>query len=108
MKAMPWIVAGLGVGIAAYVVADRLAPAYADLGNVVENASGKLSLWGWKERLLGKGKGVAGRVKEQTGKVLHNEHLVAEGLQDRIVGKVDGAAGYASVRAGEALHVMDR
>ena len=52
MKAMPWIVAGLGVGIAAYVVADRLAPAYADLGNVVENASGKLSLWGWKERLL--------------------------------------------------------
>lgn len=108
MKKFPWIVAGVGAGVAAYLLVDRLAPGYADVGSDIENASGRMSLWGWKSRLKGKGTRLVGSLKEGAGYVLKNDELVAEGLGDKALGSVEGAAGHVSQAAGEALHVMVR
>lgn len=106
MKKLPWIVGGVGAGLAAYFLVNRIAPEYADVGSDIENASGKMSLWGWKARIKGKGTSLVGALKERAGQALNNEQLVAEGLGDKAVGAVEDTAGHASQKVGEALHVM--
>ncbi len=108
MKKLPWIVGGVGVGLAAFVLVRRIAPGYADAGSDIDHASGKMSLWGWKARLKGKGTSLAGGLKEKTGHALNNEQLVAEGLGDKAVGAVENTAGHASQKVCEALQVMAR
>jgi len=108
MKKLPWIVGGVGAGLAAYFLVNRIAPGYSDVTSNVENASGKMSIWGWKARLKGNATSLVGALKEQAGHALNNEKLVAEGLGDKAVGTVEDTAGHASQKVGEALHVMAR
>jgi uncharacterized protein YjbJ (UPF0337 family) len=46
-----------------------------------------------KDRVEGSGKKLKGEVKEQTGKVLGDEKLKAEGKADKAEGKIQNAAG---------------
>jgi hypothetical protein len=78
MKKLPWMVGGIGAGLAAYFLVNRVAPGYADVGSDIENTSGRMSLWGWKAWLRGKGTSLVGALKERAGQALNNDQLVAE------------------------------
>jgi uncharacterized protein YjbJ (UPF0337 family) len=84
-----------------------LPPGYADASTDIENASGKMSVWGWKARIKGKGNHLVGALKEQTGHMLDNGQLIAEGLGDKAVGAMQSAEGHAFQTVGEALHLIN-
>lgn len=108
MKALPWIIAGIGVGLAAYFVLNQPGPEYATGNDDVEDAAGKTSLWGSKQRISGKGAGLVGKIKETVGRVTGDEDLAGEGVADQVVGAVKDTAGQAAHAIGETIHDLNR
>ncbi len=68
MRALPWIVASVGVGVAAYFVLNQPGPQFATGNNHIEDAAGKTSFWGSKQRARGTGAGLVGKLKETVGR----------------------------------------
>ena len=108
MKALPWVIAGVGVGIAAYVVLNQPGPQYATGNDDVEYAAGRTSFWGSKQRLSGTGRGLAGRVKEGFGRVTGDDQLADQGVADQVAGAVKDTAGQAAQAVGQAIHELNR
>jgi uncharacterized protein YjbJ (UPF0337 family) len=108
MKALPWVIAGAGVGIAAYVVLNQPGPQYATGNDDVEYAAGRTSFWGSKQRLSGTGRGLAGRVKEGVGRVTGDDQLADQGVADQVAGAVKDTAGQAAQAVGQAIHELNR
>jgi uncharacterized protein YjbJ (UPF0337 family) len=108
MKAFPWVIAGVGVGIAAYVVLNQPGPQYATGNDDVEYAAGRTSFWGSKQRLSGTGRGLAGRLKEGFGRVTGDDQLADQGVADQVAGAVKDTAGQAAQAAGQAIHELNR
>jgi uncharacterized protein YjbJ (UPF0337 family) len=108
MKALPWTIAGISVGIAAYVLLNQPGPRYATGSDDVEDAAGKTSLWGSKQRLAGTGGGLAGQLKEGAGKLTGDDQLAAEGVVDQVAGAVRDTVGEAAQAAGQSLHELNR
>jgi uncharacterized protein YjbJ (UPF0337 family) len=108
MKAVTWIIAGVGVGIAAYLVLNQPGPQYATGEDDVEYAAGRTTLWGSKQRLYGRGGGLAGKLKEGVGRVTGNDELASEGVADQVVGAVKDTAGKAAQAAGQTIHDLNR
>jgi uncharacterized protein YjbJ (UPF0337 family) len=81
---------------------------YATGSDDVEDAAGKTTFWGSKQRLSGKATGMVGGVKEGIGRVTGNDDLVDEGFADQVVGKVKDVAGGVAQAAGNTLHEMNR
>jgi uncharacterized protein YjbJ (UPF0337 family) len=108
MKALPWVIAGAGVGIAAYVVLNQPGPRYATGNDDVEYAAGRTSFWGSKQRLSGTGRGLAGRVKEGVGRVTGDDQLADQGVADQVAGAVKDTAGQAAQAVGQAIHELNR
>jgi uncharacterized protein YjbJ (UPF0337 family) len=108
MKALPWIIAGLGAGIAAYIVLNQPGPEYATGNDDIENAAGRTSLWGSKQRLSGTGVGLVGKFKEGVGRATGNDQLADEGFADQVAGAVKKAAGGVAQAAGQTIHDLNR
>ena len=108
MRALPWVIAGVGVGIAAYIVLNQTGPQYATGDDDVEYAADRTALWGSKQRLSGTGAGLAGRLKEGVGRITGDGQLADEGVADQVVGAVKDTAGKAAQVAGQTIHDLNR
>ena len=106
MKALPWIIAGVAFGTAAYLLASQ--PSTSQYGDPdVEEAAAKTSLWGGKQRVKGAGGSLLGKAKEGIGRATGNDDLAAEGEGDQVVGKVKDAVGQAADAVGQTLHDLN-
>jgi len=83
MKSIPWILAAVGLGVAAYVVMNTPGPEYATGNDSIEDAARKTSAWGSKNRITGTGKNLGGKLKEGIGNLTGNPDLANEGVMDR-------------------------
>jgi uncharacterized protein YjbJ (UPF0337 family) len=108
MKNLPWFLAAVGIGLAAYVVMNTPGPEYSTGVDSVEDAARGTARWGSKARIGGAGNRVAGKVKEAFGNATGNPDLADEGLGDQIVGHVQDAAGSLAQAAGQTLHDFNR
>jgi uncharacterized protein YjbJ (UPF0337 family) len=108
MKSLPWIIAGVGVGLAAYVILNQPPPQYANGYDDVEDVADKTAFWGSKQRIKGTGGRIVGKVKEGFGRATGNDDLAGEGLVDQAVGAVKDGAGKAANAVGKAIHDLNR
>ena len=82
MKSLPWILAAVGLGVAAYVVTNTPAPEYATGNDDIENAARKTSAWGSKNRITGTGTNLGGKLKEGLAEV--KDEAFAEALRANV------------------------
>jgi uncharacterized protein YjbJ (UPF0337 family) len=108
MKALPWILAAVGLGVAAYVVINTPGPEYATGNDDIEDAARKTSVWGSKNRITGTGTHLAGKLKEGLGNLTGNPDLANQGVVDQVAGKLQDAAGSVAQAAGQTLHEFNR
>jgi uncharacterized protein YjbJ (UPF0337 family) len=108
MKALTWVITGVGAGIAAYIVLNQPGPRYATGDDDVEYAAGRATLWGSKQRISGIGGGLAGKLKEGLGRATGNEQLAGDGVTDQLAGAVKETAGKAAQAAGQTIHDLNR
>jgi uncharacterized protein YjbJ (UPF0337 family) len=108
MKNFGWLIAGVGVAVAAYLVLNQPGPQYATGNDDVEDAADRTSLWGSKQRVSGAGGRLGGKLKEGFGRVTGNDQLAGEGIADQVAGTVKDAAGKVAQAAGETLHELNR
>ncbi len=108
MKALPWIIAGVGLGLAVYFVSNQPGPQYATGNDDVEDAASKTSLWGSKQRLTGQGGGLVGKLKQGVGQATGNDKLAGEGVVDQVVGTVKDTAGQAAHAVAKTVHDLNR
>lgn len=107
MKQLPWIIAGLGLGFAAYVVLNRPYPQYATGSDELDNAAARAGLWGTKQRFSGAGRNLAGRVKEGVGRVTGDDQLTGEGITDQIAGALKDTAGSTAQVVSNTIHAVN-
>ena len=108
MKALTWVIAGVGASIAAYIVLNQPGPRYATGDDDVEYAAGRAALWGSKQRISGIGGGLAGKRKEGISRATGNEQLAGDGVTDQLAGAVKETAGKAAQVAGQTIHDLNR
>lgn len=108
MKSLPWLIAAVGIGVAAYVVMNTPGPEYSTGNDSVEGAARRTSQWGSKNRVGGTGNSVVGKLKEGVGRVTGNADLQNEGVGDQVAGSVKNAAGTVAQAAGQTLHDLNR
>jgi uncharacterized protein YjbJ (UPF0337 family) len=108
MKNLPWFLAAVGLGLAAYVVLNTPGPEYATGSDTVENAARRTSLAGSKARIRGVGGKFVGKAKEAFGNATGDPDLADEGLGEQIVGHVQDAAGSLAQAAGQTIHDLNR
>ena len=108
MKSFPWILAAVGLGVAAYVVMNTPGPEYATGNDDIEDAARKTSAWGSKNRIKGTGTTLGGKLKEGIGNLTGNPDLANKGVVDQVAGSVKDAAGAVAQAAGETIHEFNR
>ncbi|HEV2578046.1 MAG TPA: CsbD family protein [Acidobacteriaceae bacterium] len=108
MKTIAWLAAGIGIGLAVYLIANPPELQYATGSDNLEGAARNAQGWGMKQRATGLGRNVAGRVKEGLGNLTGNPDLADEGLGDRIEGNVREGVGKVAQAAGQTLHDLNR
>jgi uncharacterized protein YjbJ (UPF0337 family) len=108
MKALPWILAGVGVGLVTYFALNQPGLQYATGDPDVEDAADKTALWGSKQRVAGAGASIFGKVKEGVGRVTGDDQLAGEGVGDQLAGAVRDTAGSVAQVAGNVLHEVNR
>ena len=108
MKTLAWLVAGIGVGLAVYLVANAPGPEYATGSDNLEDAARNTFGWGAKQRAAGLGSNIAGRVKEGLGNLTGNPDLADSGVADQVAGEVREGAGKFAQAAGQTLHDLNR
>jgi uncharacterized protein YjbJ (UPF0337 family) len=108
MKALPWFLAAVGIGAAAYIVMNTPGPEYATGNDEIEGAARSTSQWGSKSRLRGAGGKFVGKAKEAFGEATGNPDLADEGVLDQVAGSVKDAAGSVAQAAGQTLHELNR
>lgn len=106
MKALPWIIAGVAFGAAAYYIANTPDARYSDPD--VEDAAFNTGVWGSKQRIKGGGGSVLGKAKEGFGKITGDTDLQAEGAGDQVVGAVKDTVGKAANAVSSTLHDLNR
>lgn len=108
MKTLPWIVAAVGTGVAAYFCMNQPGMQHASGSDGVEGAAGETSLWGSKQRVKGAAGNLLGKVKQGVGLVTGNKSIVGEGSVDRAAGSVKDVLGTTAQAAGQTLHDFNR
>jgi len=112
MKALPWIIAGVGIGVGVTLLIFNgeidTQPEYATGYDGVERAARKTFGWGTKRRAEGKVGSVAGAIKEGVGRLTGDQQLADEGTADRVVGNVKDAAGKLGHAVGETIHDLNK
>jgi uncharacterized protein YjbJ (UPF0337 family) len=105
---LPWILAGIGIGFAAYILLNTPGPEYSTGSDDLEDAARGTSHWGSKKRVSGSGQGLVGKAKEGIGNLVDNDDLAGEGVLDQATGAVKDAAGQVAQAAGQTLHDLNR
>lgn len=108
MKTFAWLAAGIGIGLATYLIANAPEPQYATGSDNLEDAARRTAGWGTKQRATGVGSNVLGRVKEGLGNVTGNPNLADEGVGDQVAGNIREGAGKVAQAAGQTLHDLNR
>lgn len=109
MKSLPWIMAGVGAGIAAtYLMMNQPRMQSASGYDSVEEGAARTFGWGSKARLTGMGRNVAGKVKEGLGRMTGNSDMESEGIGDQAIGSVKDATGTVAQAAGKTIHDLNR
>jgi uncharacterized protein YjbJ (UPF0337 family) len=109
MKALPWIVAGVGVGsVLTYLILHGSSPQAETGWDSVENAANRAGDWGTKTKLSAVGDSVAGKLKYGLGRVVGDDDLAGEGSLDKAAGAVKGAVGDLAQAAGQTIHDLNR
>ena len=108
MKSLPWILAAVGLGVAAYVVINTPGPEYATGNDTLEGAARKTYAWGSKNRITGTGTNLGGKLKEGIGNLTGNSDLANEGVVDQVAGTLKDAAGSVAQAAGQTIHEFNR
>jgi uncharacterized protein YjbJ (UPF0337 family) len=111
MRALPWIIAGVGIGVGVTILLfNDGEPSYATGTGYdgVESAARKTFGWGTKKRAEGKVGAFAGAIKEGVGRITGDDRLAGEGAADRVVGDVKDAAGNLGHAVGETIHDLNR
>jgi uncharacterized protein YjbJ (UPF0337 family) len=108
MKTLAWLAAGIGVGLAVYLVANAPEPQYATGSDNLEDAARNAAGWGTRQRASGIGSNVLGRVKEGLGNLTGNPNLADEGVGDQVEGNVREGVGKFAQAAGQTLHDLNR
>jgi len=109
MKALPWILAGVGAGVAITLLyLNENEPGYATSYDGVERAARKTFGWGAGKQAEGKVGSFAGAVKQGVGQLTGNDQLANEGAADRVVGNVKDAAGKVGQAAAQAIHDLNK
>jgi uncharacterized protein YjbJ (UPF0337 family) len=108
MRAFPWLIAGVGLGLAAYFVSNQPGPQYATGNDDIEDAAGKTAFWGSKQRVKGTGRSLGGKLKEGIGHVTGDDQLETEGVVDQVAGTVQDAAGQAAHAVADSIHELNR
>ena len=102
---LPWILAGAGIGLAAYVILKAPTAQYATGADPdVEGAAAKANTWGAKQRVTGTGGSLVGKVKEGVGQATGDDELAGKGMVDQVVGTIKDTAGQVAGAVGNALH----
>ena len=108
MKVLAWLMAGVGAGIAAYIILNQPGPRYATGDGDVEYGADRAALWGSKQRVYGAGTGLAGKVKEGIGRITGDDQLAVEGVVDQAAGAVKDTAGKVAQAVGQTVHDLNR
>ena len=108
MKALPWIIAGVGLGLAAYFAVNQPGPQYATGDKDVEDIANKTSLWGSRQRVAGAGGGMLGKLKEGVGRATGDDGLAGEGLVDQAIGTIKDTSGQAAHAVARTIHDLNR
>jgi uncharacterized protein YjbJ (UPF0337 family) len=111
MRALPWIIAGVGIGVGVTMLLfNEGEPSFATgtAYDGVERAARKTFGWGTKKRAEGKVSAFAGAVKEGVGRLAGDYNMADEGTADRVVGNVKDAAGKVGHAVGETIHDLNR
>jgi uncharacterized protein YjbJ (UPF0337 family) len=109
MKALPWILVGVGAGVALSLVClNANESEYATSYDGIERAARKTFGWGAGKQAEGKVGSFAGAIKEGVGQLTGNDQLANEGTADRVVGNVKDAAGKVGKAAAQTLHDLNK
>jgi len=108
MKTFAWLVAGIGMGLVVYLVANAPEPQYATGSDDLEDAAHNTFGWGMKQRAAGLGNNIAGRVKEGLGNLTGNADVANSGVDDQVEGDVREGVGKLAQAAGQTLHDLNR
>jgi uncharacterized protein YjbJ (UPF0337 family) len=108
MKALPWVLAGLGLGFVAYHFLYDARPEYSDGSDDIGTATRKIFRWGAKQRTAGTGRRMAGQLKEGLGRVTGDDDLAEEGLADQAAGTLRDATGALAHAAGQTIQDLTR
>jgi uncharacterized protein YjbJ (UPF0337 family) len=108
MKRFAWVIAGVSVAVAAYIVLIQPGSEYMSDEDEVDYAADRTSLWGTKQRFSGTGGRLVGRVKEGLGKAAGNDQLAGEGVADQVAGAVQDTAGKVAQVAADTVHELNR
>ncbi len=109
MRALPWIIAGIGIGMGVTILLfNESEPDYATEYDGVETAAHKTFGWGTKKRAEGKVRSFAGAIREGAGRLTGDEQMADEGAADRVIGNVEDAAGQLGHAVGETIHDLNR
>ena len=109
MRALPWILVGVGIGVVITAVFFSEPEAeYATGYDSVEDAARKTFGWGTKTRVKGSAQSVKGAVKEGVGRIIGDDQMASEGSAERAVGNIKDAAGTLGHAIGETIHDLNR
>jgi uncharacterized protein YjbJ (UPF0337 family) len=114
MKALPWILAGVGIGVGVTILlfnSDELGfsePDYASGYDGVERAARRSTGWGLKKQAEGNAGSFTGAIKQGVGQLTGDDQLADEGAADRVVGKVKNAAGKVGSAVGQTIHDLNK
>lgn len=109
MKALPWIIAGVGIGAAlVYVITNAPEPSYSAGDTDLDRFAGKANRWGSKQQVQGAGDSLVGKAKQAFGEVTGDYETADSGAGDQIVGSIRNAAGKAANAVGDAVRDLNR
>jgi uncharacterized protein YjbJ (UPF0337 family) len=108
MNAFPWVIAGVGAGLAAYFILNQPDPQFATGYDEIEDAAGKTAFWGSKQRVRGAGGSLVGKLKEGVGRATGDDQLETEGVVDQVAGTVQDVAGQAAHAVADTIHELNR
>ena len=106
MKALPWLIAGVGIGLTIFLV-NQPGARYATGTDEVEDAGDEVAICGSKQRVAGTGRGLVGKLKKSVGHVAGDDALAGAGAVDQCVGGARDVAGQVAQAVGETIHDLD-
>lgn len=109
MKALPWIVAGVGISAALiYVIVNAPQPRYSTGDPDVDDFASRAKQWGAKQRTQGVGDSLVGKAKQVFGEATGNYDTADSGAGDQTVGSIRNVAGKAANAVGDAVRDLNR